>query len=394
VIDGNKNQPASGIALPGLTTEAIDRWLFGAKFADPDVEGLEYHQGTIPSPDDPSKGGITSAYGFWQADHRTKPDDRVWLNALDDCAKWLGEAVMADLEKGLTGGQIVIVATGALALLPLQAAWLPDFGKPGGRRYLVDSFEIRYAPSARVLIRPKQQASADSFFGVADPQSPNTHALPYATSEIGIASSTFQDKQVLEWPQAIGLAVATAMTKAAVVHLCCHAYSNFKRPSDSAVALADGDVLSLWDLVRMDFSNARLVILSACESGKITRSTADQMVSFASALLGAGARTVIATGWDINDPAASILMMRFYHSWRVQKISVAAALREAQQWMRDTTNNEKAGFCETLLPDFGGTAVFDTNAVSSIYRLLALKPPEERTYSHPHFWAAFTYSGQ
>jgi CHAT domain-containing protein len=300
---------------------------------------------------------------------------------------------MADLEKDVAAKQIVVIATGTLALLPLQAAWLPGDG-PHDRRYLIDSFEIRFVPSARVLIRPTVEVPSEGFFGVADPQSSATRPLPFAVSEIAIASSTFHDKRVLNRAGATIAAVASGMPNATVLHLCCHGYSNFQRPSESVLALAGGDALALCDLVQIDFSKTRLVILSACESAKVSRATADQMGSFSSGLLGAGARAVIATGWDIDDPAASILMLCFYHCWRVQKMPPAAALRQAQQWMRDTTNNEKARFCETLLPDFGGAAVFDVDAVSSIYRLVALQPPDERSYSHPHFWSAFTYSGQ
>jgi CHAT domain-containing protein len=59
----------------------------------------------------------------------------------------------------------------------------------------------------------------------------------------------------------------------------------------------------------------------------------------------------------------------------------------------ETTNGEKADFCESLLPEFGGTGVLDAEAVGSIYRLVALLPPAGRRYAHPHYWAAFMYSG-
>jgi CHAT domain-containing protein len=282
---------------------------------------------------------------------------------------------------------------GQLSLLPLPAAWLPDASRPTGRRYLTDSFTIRYLPSARLLPRPEASAATDSFFGVADPKSQHAPPLAYANAEIAIASSTFPAKQVVAGDAATAQAVEAGAAAAAVVHLCCHALCNFSYPDDSVLSLAGADVLPLWNVARMDFSGARLVVLSACESSRISRKSYDQAVSFASALLGAGARAAIATGWSIDDPATSVLMLRFYHGWRVRNLPPAAALQEAQQWLRDTTNGEKADFCESLLPEFGGTGVLDAEAVGSIYRLVALLPPAGRRYAHPHYWAAFMYSG-
>src|ERR1035441_5381323 len=38
-------------------------------------------------------------------------------------------------------------------------------------------------------------------------------------------------------------------------------------------------------------------------------------------------------------------------------------------------------------------ALVRAGAVGSIYRLVALLPPAGRRYAHPHYWAAFMYSG-
>src|ERR1035441_7603133 len=39
--------------------------------------------------------------------------------------------------------------------LPPPAGWRPAASRPTGRRYLTDSFTIRYLPSARLLPRPE-----------------------------------------------------------------------------------------------------------------------------------------------------------------------------------------------------------------------------------------------
>ena len=393
ILDPQQSPAAKSILLPGLTAEAVETWLHGPATADSDLEGFAYHGGYIPSPDNPLQGGLLPAYSAWQGGFGGERNDELWFRPLEECGKWLGETLLSGLEQGVSATRLVLIPMGQLSMLPLPAAWLPDTSRPTGRRYLADSFTIRYLPSARLLTRPAASAATDSFFGVADPQSLHAPALAYATAEMAIASSTFPAKQVVAGDAATAQAVEAGAAAATVVHLCCHALCNFSYPDDSVLSLAGSDVLPLRNVARMDFSHARLVVLSACESSKISRKSYDQAVSFASALLGAGARAAIATGWNIDDPASSVLMLRFYHGWRIRNLPPAAALQEAQQWLRDTTNGEKADFCESLLPEFGGTGVLDAEAVGAIYRLVVLLPPAGRRYAHPHYWAAFMYSG-
>ena len=392
VLDPKQSPAAKSILLPGLTAEAVATWLHGPPVAAEDLEGFNYAMGYIPSPADPGKGGLIAAYTFWQLD-TGKKNQVLWFRPLDDCGKWLGENQLAALEHAIDAKQIVLILSGELAQLPLAAAWVEDASRPTGRRYLGDSFTVRYAPSARILLRPPSSAATDSFFGVADPKSKQAPPLTYAPAEVAVASSTFTARQVVSDSAATVTEVQAGAGAATVLHLACHAFSNFQYANDSMILLAGDDVLTLWDVVRMDFSRAQLILLSACESGKITRKISEQAVSFSSAFLGAGAAAVIATGWNVDDPATCVLILRFYYQWRIQQLRPATALQEAQQWLRDTTNDEKVKFCETLLPDFGGKALFDVDALNTIYQHLALLPPAERTYAHPHYWAAFLYSG-
>ena len=394
ILDGAQDSPARFVPLPGFTNAAITLLMHGEPQTDSEIEGLEYTMARVVSPDAPLAGGLISAYAAWQAGIGGKRNAELWFQPLDACGKWLGEVVLAPVEKALQSRELILVPTGQALLLPLEAAWLPDESRVSGRRYLSDSFTVRFAPSARVILRERKPAAEPRFVGVGDPASNGAPGLPFAEAEVHIAASGFAAKEVLEGAQAAAVNVSPALSRGTIIHLSCHAFSSFSLPFDSAVVLAGDDRLYLWNLASIDFSHADLVILSACESAKVSRQTPDQSASLSSALLGAGVRAVIATAWNIDDPATAILMLRFYYGWRVDQRSPVAALQEARQWLRDTTNSEKATFCEGLLPELGGKAVFDTDAVGSIYRLLALKSAQERSYQHPHYWAAFSYFGQ
>jgi CHAT domain-containing protein len=394
VLDATRNPAAFAIPLPGFTAEAISLLLHGKPQADFNIEGLEYTMGHVVSPDAPLGGGLIPAYAAWQAGNGGERNEELWFRPLDVCGEWLGKTVFDPIEQALRSQELILIPTGQAGLLPIEAAWLPDSPRPSGRRYIGDTFTIRYAPSARVLLRTPKAPSEPRFVGIADPESKGAPRLPFGETEIRIAASSFSNELVMEGAQATSKNVSPWLSRGTVVHLACHATSSFSQPFDSGLALAGDDWLYLWQLASIDFSAADLVILSGCESAKVTRQAADQSVSLSSALLGAGARAIIATAWNIDDPATAILMLSFYHAWQVEKQSPAAALQKARQWIRDTTNGEKVQFCESLLPDLGGTAIFDVEAVGSVYRLLALKDPKERSYLHPHYWAAFSYFGQ
>jgi CHAT domain-containing protein len=392
ILDATRNPVASAIPLPGFTTAAIGLRLHGEAYEDPDIEGLEYAMGYIGG--NLAKGGLIQNYASWQARNQGLNNNDFWFQPLDDCGKWLGEAVLQPIEKALSTRELVLIPTGQISLLPLAAAWVPDAVRPSGRRYLTDSFIVRYSPSVRVLLRNSHEAAEATFTGIAVPCSNNVPKLAFADTEIRIAASNFTRQNILSGAQATAANATSALSHGSVLHLACHATSHFSEPFSSNVSLAGDDRLYLWQLANIDLSRTDLVILSSCESGVVSRQATDQPVSLASVLLGAGARAVIATTWSISDVSTAILMLRFYFAWRIEKQTPAAALQTAQCWLRDTANSEKARFCEGLLPELGGRAVFDVDAVSSIYRFLAVVDADERKYAHPHYWAAFSYFGQ
>lgn len=69
---------------------------------------------------------------------------------------------------------------------------------------------------------------------------------------------------------------------------------------------------------------------------------AGEYTGLAAALLRAGAPAVIATLWNVDDLASSLLMRRFYDGPVRRALPPDAALREAQLWLRSVTVAELA----------------------------------------------------
>ena len=79
---------------------------------------------------------------------------------------------------------------------------------------------------------------------------------------------------------------------------------------------------------------ARLVVLSCCHSGR-GEVKSEGVVGIARAFLGAGARSVLASLWAIDDEATMMFMSSFYQHLRDGK-SASVALHKAMKYLRDS----------------------------------------------------------
>jgi hypothetical protein len=269
ILDATRDRVASAIPLPGFTTAAIGLRLYGESHKDPDMEGLEYATGYIGG--NLAKGGLIQNYASWQARDRRLNNDEFWFQPLDNCGKWLGEAVLQPIEKALSTRELVLIPTGQISLLPLAAAWVPDAARPSGRRYLTDSFIVRFSPSVRVLLQRPHEAAEAGFTGIAVPCSNNLPKLAFADTEIRIAASNFSRQKILSGVQATAANATSALSHGSVLHLACHATSHFSEPFSSNLSLAGDDRLYLWQLANTDLSRTDLVVLSSCESAVVPR---------------------------------------------------------------------------------------------------------------------------
>src|SRR5204862_6812405 len=106
-------------------------------------------------------------------------------------------------------------------------------------------------------------------------------------------------------------------------------------PPASGLELAD-DRLTLADLQQgaVDLSAARLVTLSACETGisDVLRGSAEEYVGIPAGFLLAGVPCVVSSLWAVPDLSTALLMERFYRNHLKNDLEFPAALREAQVW--------------------------------------------------------------
>jgi len=86
-------------------------------------------------------------------------------------------------------------------------------------------------------------------------------------------------------------------------------------------------------MANLSLNSCRLAVLSTCESGIARPHGGGEMTGLPTSLLVAGAKSVIASLWPVNDTATAYLMLCFYDIWEGgagKEVSPSAALAQAR----------------------------------------------------------------
>ncbi len=223
-------------------------------------------------------------------------------------------------------GRVLIVPHGPLHSLPFHA--LPATGDPAGPD-LIDQAEIAYLPSAsslRYLRHPATNGGeAMLVVGVEDQR------IPKVREEVERVRGLFPRGRVLRDREATLAAFAAAAGEADYLHVAAHGMFRQDDPHFSSLRLADG-WLSLYDIYSLRLK-AKLVSLSACESGRSWVGGGDEMVGLVRGFLYAGAASLLVSLWPVHDSTTADLMGAFYGALRTGA-PAAAALRAAMRAVR------------------------------------------------------------
>ncbi|MFQ5614455.1 MAG: CHAT domain-containing protein, partial [Anaerolineae bacterium] len=340
----------------------------------------------------PGLGGWFGAYAAWHDNYQ------AWLDTLAKVTGQLWPALMGPVVDCLTelgASEAVLIPAGLLALLPLHAAWTVQNGR---RQYALDRVAFSYAPSARALTHARRLAAAspgESLLAVDEPQ-PVTGGgpLPNSEAEVAAIAALFDAPQVVRGQQATRQALLAALPQAQVVHFSCHGATNWAAPLHSGLLMAGDEMLTVQDTLGLHLAGARLATLSACETGLIGADLPDEVVALPAAFVQAGFAGVVASLWSVAEISTAMLMERFYRLWRHDGLSPALALREAQRWLRDTTNRQKADYFRRDIPVLSGLKMPEPIAADFFSRVMSHEQgPEARSFEHPFWWAAFYLTG-
>ena len=351
----------------------------------------------------PPQGTIAAAAKKTYELLRTSPGTNS-ANEFRLAAQALSQMVLSPVAAQLNKHRIIVVADGALYYVPFQVLPAPADSEP-----LVAGNEVTNAPSASILGELRQEAARRQPAGkllaaFGDPVFASNYAQRKDTNA-GEQISTIQSSENEGWRRASRdveldgdsfdpaviqplfyarreLAVlrevagrdtflaadfdATRerlqhmdLTEFAILHFATHAILDPKRPENSGLLLStvnrsgqgQNGFVGLQDVYNLH-APVDLVVLSACRTGLGKDVRGEGLIGLTRGFMYAGASSVVASLWKVDDEATSELMKRFYSNMLQRGMRPAEALRAAQ---------------------------------NSIRR----EPP----WSSPYYWAAFTLQG-
>ncbi|WP_170322891.1 CHAT domain-containing tetratricopeptide repeat protein [Acrocarpospora macrocephala] len=236
---------------------------------------------------------------------------------------WLWDEVAAPIlqDLGLTGppeqGQswprLWWCPVGEMTFLPLHAA-----GHHSHRpQTVLDRVISSYTPTIRALRYARDHASDSSptqALIVALPDTPFAPALPGAHTEATLLARLLPGARTVTGAQATRDAVEAMLPEHSIVHLACHALSDWVTPAASRLLLHDHatNPFTVAAISRIRLSHAVLAYLSACSTTAGNQRLADEAMHITAAFQLAGYQHVIGTLWPINDAAAVRIAADFY----------------------------------------------------------------------------------
>ena len=245
---------------------------------------------------------------------------------------------------------LVVIPDGSLHLVPFGAL-MDEQGS-----YVESRLTVSAAPSATIYYTlrtaAKRATPSKPFLGVA--YSATGAGEPTATKRdmadlraANLKPLQFGREEISEAAKAMGPGSVTldggGSSEAAlksqplgdfkVLHFAAHGVSSESEPDRSALVLLPGRDTEdgLWQAreIRRTRLNADVVVLSACETGSGRLQGQEGVMNLARSFLTAGAKSVVASLWSVDDRSTATLMESFY-THLAQGSTVSYALRQAQ----------------------------------------------------------------
>ncbi len=260
-----------------------------------------------------------------------------WESAMNSLSNLLHDIFIQPINKRLKikeNTTICFIPHGILHHMPLHIARWRD--NTNISTCLNTSF---YLPNIAFLSRyitpiKKQKRS---LLAVANPDKDDSAlSIHGVEEEVDLISKHFDKKKVLRHDEASLVNIINESSKYDVIHFACHGKVRGDIPEFSYLRLAHNQKLRVVDIISRMQLNAELIVLSSCNTAINKLDPSDEMQALARAFIYAGARTVIASLWIVEDDFSKTLMDRFYDLWLYEGQNKIDALQFAQKEMLKT----------------------------------------------------------
>lgn len=302
-----------------------------------------------------------------QRNERLKNADLEFQKNIEETSKILLSSVADKIQNK----RLLIVGSGVLQYLPFSTL-------KNKIRYLIETNEIVNLPSAstlpllrktkKILTSQRKEiailadpifSNSDSRFKTLALQKTDESNKPKTEDKIipavlrsdfsrlrfsrveaeNISSLAADDKKhiALDFAANLESVNSEAVRNSKIVHFATHGIVNSRLPELSSIVLSLFDengksregLLRLNDVYNLQLS-ADLVVMSACETALGKEINGEGIVGLTRGFMFAGAKSVMASLWKVDDRATADLMGEFYRKMLKEGLSPAAALRASQ----------------------------------------------------------------
>ena len=277
----------------------------------------------------------------------SRPRDSSDARFDEDISRQLYLYLIQPVAAFIKSNHLLIIAQEDLTSIPFQALQNPADGKYAG-----ESFDISYAPSATVLatLEKKSNLKSGRLLAVADPE------IHDAGEEVKAIGALYPGRSKVTAQEQVSKADVQAWVGGYdLVHLSVHGKFNGSDPLLSYLQFrpgpSDDGRLTAAEMFGLPLQKNSLVVLSACETGRVQATHSGELLGMVRSLLYAGAGSLVLSDWEVNAASTKLWMETFYREGQTRGPAEAARLA-----------------------------------------LVAVKSRTE--FSHPFFWAPFVVTGK
>jgi len=231
------------------------------------------------------------------------------------------------VESALSSGKLIIVPHRCLHYLPFEAL-LDRKGVALG-----DKYNISYLPSGSLIkhLRERKVRMPNRLLAVGNPtlRYGSLRQLPLSEVEVNSIGKYFSESEIIIGDPATKDAFTRLSSNCDVIHLACHAVLNGEKPTESGLYFATSDevdgLMTIPEIYELEL-NAELIVLSCCETALGAMNEGDELIGVSRAFMFAGASSVIASLWEVEDESTAYFMQQFYTNWKSNSKSEALRL--------------------------------------------------------------------
>ena len=300
--------------------------------------------------------------------------------------RWLIEPLEEDLSRANVN-TILYAPDGPLRYVPLAALY--DSATDG--QWLAERFQINNITATSLQNLNTQPATEPRILAAAFTDETVTHTvnvgsktlrfsgLPFAGIEVSILARTLPNIQTYMDNDFSLASLRSRLNTANILHFATHASLVPRDAGESFILFGNGDRPTIRDIENWRLTEVDLVVLSACETGLGGfDNNGEQVLGLGYQFQRQGARSVVASLWQVDDGGTQALMNAFYLAIN-EGYSKTQALQKAQLAL---INNDLSSI--TGEPR-AAVNVFDSHTDTPI-RLQA-------SPDHPYYWAPFILIG-